>query len=232
MELTPEEKALHDSVFDAIARGKIKMRSKWYFVLRTTLKVVGSFIIGLFIVYIAGFIIFILRQSGALLAPEIGFTGWYIFFRSLPWLLILLSLVFILVLIIFVHHYSFVYQRPLLYSLIGILIIVTATSYFIAFTPFNSSITNMLDYGNAPVFGGYYGGYGEGEITDVHRGQIILIASNGFILEGLRGETSTVIFEPGTATSSIDSLKPGDLVVVFGDRDSNGFIEASAVEKF
>lgn len=232
MEETPEEKAIHDSIFEAIASGKVKMRSKWYFTLRTTLMIIGSFIIGIFLIYIAGFIIFILRQSGALLAPEIGFTGWYIFFRSLPWLLILLSLVFILVLVVFVHHYSFVYQRPLLYSLLGILIVVTATSYFIAFTPFNSSITSMLDYGNAPLFGVYYGGYGQGEITDVHRGEIVLLASNGFILQGLRGETSTVLFEPGTATNSIDTLKPGDLVVVFGDRDPNGFIEAMAVEKF
>ena len=72
--------------------------------------------------------------------------------------------------------------------------IVTATSLFIAFTPFNAVLVNALDYGNPPVFGGYYGSYGAGELTDVHRGEIVLVAANGFILQGLRGETSTVLF--------------------------------------
>lgn len=214
-----EEEAIQKNVFEAIASGKVKMRSKWYFGLQTILAIVGGIILGLFLIYIVGFIIFLLRQSGLLFAPGIGLSGWYIFFRSLPWLLILLSLIFLLVLIILINHYSFSYQRPLLYSLIVILVIVTGGSLFVSYQRFNP-----------PILENYYSGYGAGELTDVHRGEIVVLASNGFILQGLSGETSTVLFDSGMSPGGESSFRAGDFVVVFGDRDPSGFIEASAIE--
>jgi hypothetical protein len=216
----PEDKAIQQSVLDAIASGRVKMRSRSYFVLQTILAIVGGVILGLFLIYIVGFMIFLLRQSGVLLAPGLGFSGWYIFFRSLPWLLIVLSLIFLLVLVVLINHYAFAYQRPLLYSLLGILIIVTAASFFVSFTALNP-----------PILGTYYSGYDAGEIPDVHRGEIVVLAANGFVLQGLSGETSTVLFGAGMSPAAENILRAGDLVVVFGDRDASGFIEASAIEK-
>lgn len=215
-----DDKAIQQGVLDAIASGKVKMRSKLYFLLQTILAIVGGIILGLFLIYIVGFMIFLLRQSGALLAPGLGFGGWYIFLRSLPWLLVILSLVFLLVLLVLINHYSFAYQRPLLYSLLGILIIVTFASFFVSYSTFNP-----------PLLGNYYSGYGAGDITDVHRGEIVVLAANGFVLQGLSGETSTVLFGPGMSEAAETVLHTGDLVVVFGDRDINGFIQASAIEK-
>jgi hypothetical protein len=226
--MDPEEKAIQQNVFDAIASGRVKMRSRWYFGLQTALAVIGGVILGLFLIYIVGFIIFLLRQSGALFAPEIGVSGWYIFLSSLPWLLIVLSLIFLLVLIILINHYSFAYQRPLLYSLLGILIIVSAASLFIAATPFN---TGLLNYANTPILGNYYSSYGSGDIAGVHRGEIVALAAHGFILENLSGQTSTVLFGTNFTTSTLAAFRPGDLVVVFGDRNVNGVIDASAIEK-
>ncbi|HVM76927.1 MAG TPA: hypothetical protein VMU07_02115 [Candidatus Paceibacterota bacterium] len=223
-----EEKFIEQRVFDAIASGRVKMRSRAYFVLQTILAIVGGVIMGLFLIYIGGFILFLLIQSGAIYAPGLGISGWYIFLRSLPWLLILLSLVFLLVLVILINHFSFAYQRPLLYSLLGILILVVGASFTLAFTPFN---TAFLGYNNAPIIGGYYSNYGAGELTDIHRGEVIALAENGFILEGVSGETSTVLFDQAIATMTQASLHAGDLVVVFGDRDQNGFIDASAIDR-
>lgn len=224
----PEERFIQQEVLDAIASGRVKMRSKWYFILQTILAIVGGVILGLFLIYIGGFILFLLLQSGAIYAPGLGFSGWYIFLRSLPWLLILLSLVFILVLVLLINHFSFSYQRPLLYSLLGILIIVTGASLIVAFVPANSIFFN---YANPPLLGGYYSNYGAGELTDIHRGEIIALAENGFVLEGLSGETSTVLFGEAMPTSTGLGLHAGDLVIVFGDRDQNGFIEASAIDR-
>ncbi len=215
-----EEQAIQKNVLDAIASGRIKMHSRAYFVLQTVLAIVGGIILGLFLIYIVGFAIFLLRESGALLAPGLGFAGWYIFFRSVPWLLVVLSLIFLLVLVILINHYAFAYQRPLLYSLLGIMIIVTAASFYISFYQFNP-----------PILGAYYNGYNSGELTDVHRGEIVVLAANGFVLQGLSGETSTVLFGAGMAPAAESDLRAGDLVVVFGDRDTSGFIEASAIEK-
>ncbi len=226
--MSREEQAIQKNVFEAIESGRVKMRSKWYFALQTILAVVGGVILGLFLIYIIGFFLFLLRQSGLLYAPGMGVSGWYIFFRSLPWLLIVLSLIFLLVLVILVNHFAFSYQRPLLYSLLGILIVLTAASFVVAVTPVGSYLP---DYNNPPILSGYYSSYDAGDISDVHRGEIITMASNGFILEGLSGETSTVLLSSGLATDTILNVKTGDLVVVFGVRDPNGYIEASAIDK-
>lgn len=228
MDPTKGEKEMQDNVLQAITTGKVKMRSKWYFALQTTLLLVGSVILALFVIYIVGFMIFILRESGASLAPGLGLDGWYIFLRSLPWLLVLLSLIFILVLLVLVNHYPLVYHRPLLYSLLGVTIIAIVVGVLVAFTPFDAS---FLDYGNPPILGGYYANYGVGELTDVHRGEIIVLAANGFLMQGISGRTSTVLFGPGMPPLAAVGFHAGDFVVVFGDRDSQGFIQASAIEK-
>ncbi|HVN26641.1 MAG TPA: hypothetical protein VMT99_03255, partial [Candidatus Paceibacterota bacterium] len=170
-----EEERVQKGVFEAIESGKIRMRSRWYFALQTMLSVIGGVILGLFLIYIVGFIIFLLRQSGAWFAPGIGLFGWYIFFRSVPWLLVILSLVFLLVLVILINHFSFSYQRPLFYSLIAILVVVAGASIFIA---------NSYDYQQSgpPILGGYYSSYSAGDLSDVHRGEVQILASNGFVL--------------------------------------------------
>jgi len=223
-----EERFIQQEVLDAIASGRVKMRSKWYFALQTVLAITGGVIVGIFLVYIGGLILFLLLRSGAIYAPGLGFSGWYIFLRSLPWLLILLSLVFLLVLVILINHFSFSYQRPLLYSLLGILFIVVVASLVFAFVPASGA---FLDYNNPPFLGGYYASYGAGELTDVHRGEIVALADNGFILAGVSGETSTVLFGQSMATDTVLGLQDGDLVVVFGDRDQDGFIQAAAIDR-
>ena len=225
---TPEDNLVQQNVLDAIASGKVKMRSRWYFALQTILAIVGGVVLGLFLIYMVGFILFLLVQSGLLFAPAIGFAGWYIFFRSLPWLLIISSLIFLLVLVILVNHYSFSYQRPLLYSLLGIFLLVTAGSLFIAFAPVN---TSFLDYANPSFLGGYYRDYGIGEIPDVHRGEVLVLGANGFVLQGMSGGTSSVLFGIGISSDTENSIKPGDLVIIFGERDASGSIEASAIDR-
>jgi len=229
METPAEEKAMQQSILEAIEGGKVKIRPKWFFVLQTATAILGGVILGLFLIYVVGFMLFLLRQSGVLFAPAIGFSGIYLFFELLPWLLVVLSLVLLLGLVLFVSHYPFAYHRPIMYSLLGIFIVVTIISFFITFLPFD---TGFLGYTNLSSVGGHYNDYAAGELSGVHSGEIMAIVANGFVLQGLSGETSTVLFVGGISPSDIgNGLQAGDRVVVFGERDSNGFIEASAIEK-
>ena len=79
---------------DSMHEDAIKVRPKWRFTLRTIFLVTGIFLAALFLLYLVSFIIFILHQTGTWFGPEFGGPGWFALFRSLPWLLILLCVIF------------------------------------------------------------------------------------------------------------------------------------------
>lgn len=116
------EQTKTQKIIDAIEEGRIKMRPKWHFVFKALLGVVGAIIAGLALLYVSSLLVFTLH------APTMGVhpmgprpVGIFVFIRSLPWFLILSSIVFLALLEWLVKKYSFGYRKPLLYSLLGIL---------------------------------------------------------------------------------------------------------------
>lgn len=221
----------HDEnkIFDTIKSGKVKMRPRWYFILQATLGIVASVVLFFAIIFLTIFTVFIQHETGAGLAVSYGLTGWLIFLRALPWTLILTAIVFIILLAILAKRYAFVYQRPLIYALMGIVVLVVIFTLIITATPFYSAVFTATP-GSSGVFIDDIYHYETTPLGSVHRGEVTLIANNGFLLQNSEGETSTVIFAPGTA------LKPGDFrageqVVVFGGRGQDGLIEAFGVQK-
>src|SRR3989344_3614541 len=120
--MSHEIRSIKEEVIARIKRGETIMRPRWHFVLRAMLYALGVLIAALALVYLASFIMFVLRETGLLFVPSFGFRGVGVFLFSLPWFLILLSLVFVFVLEVLVRRYAFAYRKPLLYSVFGIVI--------------------------------------------------------------------------------------------------------------
>jgi hypothetical protein len=223
-------KTIKEKVLEAIASGRAKMRPRWQFVLRAVLLATGAVLLLLLLVYLVSFTVFTLRVTGVWFAPLFGSRGWLTFVRSLPWLLVILSAVFVVVLEVLVRRYSFAYRKPLLYSVLGIVLIVTVGGF--AIVPWHRDFFRSARENRLPFAGPFYRDFGLRRFGDVHRGTIVSVTLEGFVMmkDAERG-TSTVVIAPGARIPSVPGFAAGDPVVVFGDERGDGRIEAYGVRR-
>ncbi len=214
MKIKKETQSLIKRVLEQVQSGQVKMRPKSYFILRAILVGLLACLVALFVLYLISFIVFSLRTSGVWFLPGFGFGALGVFFKSLPWLLIIIALALIVVLEIFVKRFSFAYRRPILYSVLGIIILAFLGSFLIARTPFHPKLFWKAREGKLPMVGGFYRGLGAPKLSDVHQGIITEITNGGFSIETPQGEILTVL-----ATSN--NVKENERVVVLGKRDNS-----------
>ncbi len=229
MEHKPQQKDMRSSVLESIKSGQLKMIPKWHFALRTTLVISGGVILALAIIYLGSFIVFAMHQTGAWYTPRFGSRGIYEAFRSLPWVLVILALVFIVVLEVLAKHFAFTYRLPLLYSLLCIMAVVLATSILVSRTAFHRTMSRFVIQHRMPFAEPFYRGFGERHPPDVHRGIVINTTTQGFMLNEI-GEPITILITRQTRLPFGTDFEPGDQVLVFGDNDDHT-IQALGIRK-
>lgn len=212
---------IREKVLEIIKNGKVTMKPKWHFIFRTSLAVIGGMIIILVLLYLISFVIFILHQTGVWFMPVFGSEGWHELFNSLPWILVILSITFIIVLEILVRHYSFGYGQPLFYSAIGIIAIVIAGGIIIACTPLHNRLFKYAEENKLPFAGGFYRGFGLQHLDNVQLGTIIEITSDGFIIWNRQNEKLNVVISRKTRFPLGMDFERGDAIVIFGKRDDH-----------
>ncbi len=217
MENNNEQHNVKDKILNEIKEGKIKMKSKTYFMVRTVLFTLGITVLLLFLIYVASFIVFSLRISGIWFLPIFGFHGVRILFGSLPWLLILLAAILIIALEVFAERISFVYKRPTVYSLLAIIAIVLIIGLAIGFSPFHTRLFGNAREGGLPFIGQFYRGFGAPRFHNFHNGSVSEITTDGFPITTPNGETLRVIADDAMKAG----LKGGDFVIVIGERTEN-----------
>ncbi len=221
--------AIEEEVLGKITRGEAKMRPKAYFALRTATGILIGVIVLLLMIYLAGFAVFALRESGVWYEPEFGLAGWSAFFTSLPWALIGLVAILLATLAAIMHRYPWGYRWPIVYSLLGALCLIAAANLLIIGTSLRREVFSEGVHQRVPVVGAYYPGFAVPEEDDIHRGFVQAPLPGGFVLMDLYGATSAI--EVSTATFLEPSFAPrsGEEVVVFGDRNGSGTIRAIGV---
>ena len=218
-----EYKSVKTEILEAIKRGNVKMRPKWFFLLQSGLAIAGGALVGLTLLYLTSLIIFILRRNGVWFVPVFGPLGWFAFLISLPWLLIVLVLVFVLILEILVRHFSFAYRRPLLYSALGIVVLVVGGGFIVAATGFHRQFGRYADQHRLPFAGNFYRGAGHDHFSDIHRGVVDATTTDGFtmIMPGMPAGVIRIIITPRTRLPYGMDFDLGDSVVVFGVGSTN-----------
>lgn len=221
--------SMHDRIAAAIKQGQVTMRPKWYFILRAILALVGGILIALVLLFLISMIIFTLRQTGAGFAPAFGARGWMIFLRSLPWLLITLSLVFVFILELLARRYSFAYQRPLLYSALAIVILMVGGGFIIAGTSLHRQVARYAQDNHLPIGEGFYRGLRQQQFKNIYPGVIVATTTDGLMLYSRRGDMLTIIVTPETRIADESGLMTDQPVVVFGERITSGTIRAFGI---
>ena len=174
---------LSRSVLTEIESGKVKMRPKWKFVIQTILLIVGSILAALIAIFIASFIVFMLRETGLWFTPGFGLKGLTVFLTSLPWILLLVTIIFIYLLEVLIKQYSFSYIRPLTYSILGVIIVVSFFSIAIGLTSFHENLFEWAEHDHIP-----FGRRMTEPPGNVTLGQIIEIKNPGFKIRDFRDQ--------------------------------------------
>lgn len=219
--------SMHERVAAAIRDGRVNMKPRWHFILSAVLAVLGGVIAACLLLYCISFIIFMLQQTGVAFVPLFGLRGWLSFLRHLPWLLIVLSVIFVVLLEIFVRRYSFAYRRPLLYSAAGIVVLVMVGGFVVARTSFHPQMLFYAREHRLPFGESLYRDLDERRFGDVYRGIVVATTSRGFVLQDRQG-TSSVIVTEETLQPRQAEIVPGAFFIVFGDV-SSGTIEAIGI---
>jgi hypothetical protein len=220
---------MKDSVIGAIKDREIKMHPRGYFTFRTTLTLIGAVMLFFVILFVTSFMMFALDQNGGLYAIHFGPSGWIIFFSSLPWSLLLLSIVLIFILWILLRRYSLVYRQPFLYALLSLVIVISLASFFLPADLIQGGIFHYISRNPIPGVTNIYQ-FETAPGSGVYRGQVIIIATSSFILGNSFGQTSTVFMVSGDS-SELTEVMPGDYVIILGHNMATGTIEASGVER-
>ncbi|MCK5123248.1 MAG: hypothetical protein KAQ87_03830 [Candidatus Pacebacteria bacterium] len=230
MNNTTQKSSTARKVLGKIKNDQIKMRSKTYFVLKSVLTIFSVFLVAFFILYLTSFILFALRASGAWYLHGFGFYGLRASFILLPWLLIIIATVLLVVLEILVKHFSFAYHRPILYSILGIIIFTISGSFVIDKAQFHTCLFQKAQEGRLPVMGNFYRNLGIEKNRNVCRGIVLKTINNNFQIKTPRGKVLNVSITSETQFSNGADIKKDDIIIVLGKRN-NGEVQAIGVRK-
>lgn len=221
---------ISQKILNEIKKRKVKMRPKCYFVLKTLFYILGAVLVLILAVFLVSFIIFVLRVSGAFFLPRFGFSGLRAFLAFLPWVLIFMAVLFILITEVFAKRFSIVYRKPLLYSVLGLLLIVLIAGYFVVKTPFHKNLFNYAQSHPLPLFGRMYRDYGMRRPPHITVGTVVKISENSLEIETEKGERLKVVLSDEIGLSAGQEAEVGDLIMIIGKR-SNDSIQARGFRK-
>lgn len=218
-------------ILEKIEQGKIKILPHWYYLLKNVLIAVGTVILVLFVVYVASLVVFMMSFGNAAILPRFGWLGVGTVIAAIPWWIALLVIGFLLLLeLVVVKQTSFGYRKPVVYSLLLILLFVLATGFAVAQTGLHHRLYLSTAERPIPALGHFYSDYGQKmEAVFVHRGNVVDLNDENIIVTAPEEEKSFSLSDNTRFPSGRD-LSKGDPVAVMA-RERNGEWQAWAVQK-
>lgn len=211
------QKSIKEGVENAIKTGTVKMKSKAYFITKGVLLAVGLGVVALLVIYMVSLVFFALRVKGVWFTPVFGTESIGPFLTAVPWILVLVVVLFIGLLELLVKKYSFGYRNPLLYSALGVIVFVFLTGFLVAKTTFHRAIYERAQDNRLPIAGPLYRGLHPDPKHEVHPGRVVEINEKGFTLEIHTGDILDVIVSSRTRLPLGSNYEAGDTVIVLGD---------------
>jgi magnesium-transporting ATPase (P-type) len=157
-------KTIEELVNDSIKSGKIIMKPKWHFVLKTILRVLSVVILFFVIIYLLNFIGLVTHEKDFNIL-DLSPRGMYAFMMAIPWVIVLLSMFLLSVFYILVKKYSFVYRKPLVYSLFVIIVFMLFIGFIVHLVDARFRLARFGEGERVPVLGPMHKYY-RGEMKD------------------------------------------------------------------
>ncbi len=220
----------YETVLKSIKDGNLAMKPRWHFLLKASMLISAIFVMVFALLYVISFAVFTMKQTGAWYVVDFGTRGWYTFLSSIPWILGLCTIIFLITLEMLVRRYSFGYRMPLLISAIAIIFITITGGILVAQTQLHRSILKYAEQNRLPFANSFYRGFAPRPIKEAHIGTIIEINGKGFIVQSPWNDTFLVATTSGTRFPFGYAFKAGDSVVIFG-MNASGTVHAMGMRK-
>lgn len=212
-----ETNGLKEKILSKINRGEVKMKPRLYFFLTGILFLIifsFFFIISFFLV---SFIHFHLISSGIWYLPHFGAKGVLIFFKSLPWALIILTIILILLLEFLSRKFSFSFKKPILISLLIIIFLVFLGSFFVTKGNIHPRLLLRAKERKIPLLEPLYLKYSAPRFPEFHRGAIEKVSTSSLFIRGMDERLIEVKLEKPLPSS--ERLKEGEGIIIFGEKE-------------
>jgi hypothetical protein len=204
-----------EDILNKIKSEKVKMKPKLYFIVRPILFVFCLIMIVVFSIYFLSFLFFIFKINDGWALTSFGLRGVLALLMSLPWGIISFILLLMVVLETLLFRFSSVYRKPVLYSFLVLLVLISVISLAVGLTSFHD---NMFLNRKLPWMG-LYEGYERIDFRNIHCGKVLGITDNGFVIEYMDDpacmEVKVIVPQE---FAKHKELKIGDIVILAGER--------------
>ncbi len=222
-------KNMSEKVLEAIEANKVTMHSRFYFIARTALWILGIILTFGLTLYLISFVAFIFRGNGLLLLPHLGVGGWFNLFISLPWVLLLVVFIVFILLQVLSTHFSFIYKRPLIHTILASIFILIIVGVGIGQTTLHDRAYRFSQERGIPFAAPFYRDAIR-DRGDLHIGVIEKIEGDTLLLTGRDGKTYTILIIDATHIPPF-GIATSSTVMVIGSED-DGVIEAIGIRPF
>ncbi len=217
------------SVLQKIQAEDVTMHSRYYFLLRSAMWIIAAiFLFGLTL-YITSMIGFIFIGNGMGALAGFGMAGVFIMLRSLPWLLILIALGLVFLLEYLGAQFSFIYKKPLVYSLLGVSVLMVVGGTLLAQTSMHHRAFALGEEYKVPGAGRIYQEYVLRRDGEVYIGTISTITDSAVNLMLRNGESKLLGLTEDTKRSPRRALEQGMMVMVMVGSDDDGTEKALGI---
>ncbi len=206
-------------IMQAIRGDTVRMRSRLHYAVRGALWVGAGILLVSTALFLVSFGIFVMRGNGFLAAVHFGPRGILTLLTTLPWFILLSTVGIVALLEILASRFSFVYKRPLIYSLLGALVTVVLGGTLIAYSTVHETVLRM--HQAHPMLG--VGPLYDSAIrttTDVHIGTITAYDTESVTIETRDGKMLRIQIDEETRLPRIPLTEKLTIVVLL-DRNNN-----------
>ncbi len=225
----PHNSNLSARVIEILTQTNPSIRPRWYFMLLGALATTGALLLVCLTLFLMSFVFFIIKAESIGFVPTFGVAGAIAFLFSLPWIIILLVIIFVIVLEMFLHHISFAYRRPVIYSLAFVIICTVFGGLAVAKTTLHETLMERAEVSTFPLVKPLYRHYREKPPSEqLNWGRIGSTTTEGFVLEHPQRPPLLIIVTERTQLTTNTRIVPGAIVSVFG-RQTDNIVEAQGI---
>jgi hypothetical protein len=226
--------SIQQAVLDKVRAGKVHRRPRSYFIMRIAATVVVSILLLITSALVISFILFSLDESGEQFLLGFGLHGIEVFFILFPWVPTLLTIALLFLLEWLLQGFKFGYRIPLLNIFLGIVGASLILGVLINFTPLHTTLLGFADKNELPIIGDVYE-----HILDSHEGQgvcrgmVVSVGQDSFTMyhnDHDQDQDDGTFIVKISPSSGLTLPHVGDDVLVFGDPEPGGCIEAEHIQ--